>query len=161
MPRGVNTQDEGRIQGRNVVNANSSNIVAPGIVTDGLVLHLDAGNYNSYPIAGTTWYDLSGYRNNGTLVAGAVYSRDGGGSIVFDGTSDAVTSVTTIPPAGNVSVFCWVYATTLNPEWNIIVTKWFDPDGFDFHFALKRKTVKTYSYIRITRKQITFCLGRI
>jgi len=90
MPRGINTQDEGRIQGRNVVNANSSNIVAPGIVTDGLVLHLDAGNYESYPIAGTTWYDLSGYRNNGTLVAGAVYSRDGGGSIVFDGVNDYV-----------------------------------------------------------------------
>jgi len=31
-----------------------------GIATDGLVLHLDAGNTNSYPGTGNTWYDLSG-----------------------------------------------------------------------------------------------------
>jgi hypothetical protein len=30
------------------------------IVTDGLQLHLDAGDTNSYPGTGTTWYDLSG-----------------------------------------------------------------------------------------------------
>lgn len=90
MPRGVNPYDEGRIQGRNVVNANSSNIVAPGIVTDGLVLHLDAGNYESYPIAGTSWYDLSGGRNTGTFRNGSTYVRDGGGAISLDGTNDKV-----------------------------------------------------------------------
>ena len=88
MPRGVNPYDEGRLQGRNVASANSSNIVSPGIVTDGLVLHLDAGNYNSYPIAGTAWYDLMGIGNNVTLTNGPVYARDGGGSISFDGTND-------------------------------------------------------------------------
>ena len=38
------------------------------IVTDGLVLCLDAGNSKSYPGSGTTWTDLSGNGNNGTLV---------------------------------------------------------------------------------------------
>lgn len=97
MPRGINDYDEGRIQGRNVSNANSSNIVAPGIVTDGLVFHVDAGNYESYPIAGTTWYDLSDRRNNGTLTNGPVYARNGGGTIVFDGTNDYVAFGTSLP----------------------------------------------------------------
>ena len=39
----------------------------PRIVTDGLVLALDAGNSKSYPGSGTTWTDLSGLGNNGTL----------------------------------------------------------------------------------------------
>ena len=39
---------------------------SPKIVTDGLVLCLDAGNPKSYPGSGTTWYDLSGNGNNGT-----------------------------------------------------------------------------------------------
>lgn len=108
MPRGVNTQDEGRIQGRNVANANSSNIVAPGIVTDGLVLHLDAGNYESYPIAGTSWYDLSGYGNNGTLTNGPVYTRDGGGAIVFDGTNDYVSVVSDPLLTNKASFEVWV-----------------------------------------------------
>jgi len=39
----------------------------PKIVTDGLVLALDAANPLSYPGSGTTWYDLSGNGNNATL----------------------------------------------------------------------------------------------
>ena len=37
-----------------------ANLYGPRIVTDGLVLHLDAGNSKSYPGSGSTWYDLSG-----------------------------------------------------------------------------------------------------
>ena len=57
------------------------------IVTDGLVLNLDAGYVPSYPTSGTTWYDLSGNGNDGTLINGPIYS---GGSIVFDGVNDYV-----------------------------------------------------------------------
>jgi hypothetical protein len=39
----------------------------PNIVRDGLVLALDAASPRSYPGSGTTWYDLSGNGNNGTL----------------------------------------------------------------------------------------------
>lgn len=38
----------------------------PDIVTDGLVLHLDAGNSKSYPGSGNTWFDLSGNNRNGS-----------------------------------------------------------------------------------------------
>jgi hypothetical protein len=62
----------------------------PRIVTDGLVLALDAGNTKSYVGSGTTWTDLSGNGRNGTLTNGPTYSSADGGSIVFDGTNDFV-----------------------------------------------------------------------
>ncbi len=59
------------------------------IVTDGLVLNLDATNINSYPGSGTTWTDTSFYRNSGSLVNGPTFLRERGrGSIVFDGVND-------------------------------------------------------------------------
>ena len=46
----------------------------PEISNDGLVLCLDAANFKSYPGTGTTWTDLSGLGNNGTLTNGPTYS---------------------------------------------------------------------------------------
>ena len=62
----------------------------PRTITDGLVLCLDAGNTKSYPGSGTTWTDLSGNGNNGTLTNGPTYNSENGGSIVLDGTNDVV-----------------------------------------------------------------------
>ena len=62
----------------------------PNIITDGLVLVLDAANVKSYPGTGTTWYDKSGNRFNGTLANGPTYSTSGGGSIVLDGSNDYI-----------------------------------------------------------------------
>lgn len=60
---------------------------SPKIVTDGLVLYLDAANKKSYPGTGNTWYDLSGYGNHGTL-NGVTYSSNG--YFIFDGLDDYV-----------------------------------------------------------------------
>jgi len=57
------------------------------IVNSGLVLALDAADRNSYPGSGTTWNDVSGNGNNGTLINGPTFSNN---SIVFDGTNDYV-----------------------------------------------------------------------
>jgi hypothetical protein len=62
-----------------------------GIVTDGLVLNVDAGFTPSYPKNSNTWYDVSVNTNNGTLTNGPTFSSDGGGSVVFDGVDDYVT----------------------------------------------------------------------
>ena len=62
----------------------------PNIVEDGLVLYLDTGNERSYPGSGTTWYDLSGNGNNGTLVNGATFSSVNGGVFVLDGVNDYI-----------------------------------------------------------------------
>ncbi len=61
---------------------------SPSISTNGLVLCLDAANPRSYPGSGTTWFDLSGNGNNGTLVNGVGYNNGNLGSLVFDGIND-------------------------------------------------------------------------
>jgi len=64
----------------------------PKIATEGLVLCLDAANPRSYPGSGTVWTDLSGRANTGTLVNGPTFSSANGGSIVFDGINDYVST---------------------------------------------------------------------
>ena len=86
--------------------------VVPQIVTSGLVLLLDAGDQASYPGSGTTWTDLSGNGNNGTLTSGPTYSSANGGSLIFDGTNDyVINSSTTNIPVGSSSrtIEFWVY----------------------------------------------------
>lgn len=61
-----------------------------GIVTNGLILNLDAAKRDSYPGSGTIWNDISGFRNNGTLTNGPTFSSADYGSIVFDGVDDFV-----------------------------------------------------------------------
>ena len=63
------------------------NKAAANIVTDGLVISLDAGFLPSYPATGNTWYGLGSANANGTLTNGPTYSN---GSISFDGTDDYV-----------------------------------------------------------------------
>jgi hypothetical protein len=63
---------------------------SPRIVTDGLVLCLDAANPKSYPGSGNTWSDLSGNGNNGTLVNGVGYNSGNNGSMVLDGVDDVI-----------------------------------------------------------------------
>jgi hypothetical protein len=67
-----------------------SAIGGPNIVDDGLVLALDAANVKSYPGSGTTWLDLSGNGNNGTLVNGPTYNSGNGGGIEQDGINDYI-----------------------------------------------------------------------
>jgi hypothetical protein len=88
----------------------------PEIAESGLVLALDAGNLKSYPTTGTTWTDLSGNGNTGTLTNGPTYSSANGGSISFDGTNDYVT----IPDSpswdvnnGGYSICFWMYPKTI------------------------------------------------
>ena len=64
---------------------------SPKIVTNGLVLCLDAANTKSYVSGSTVWTDLSRSGNNGTLTNGPTFSSANGGSIVFDGTNDYVS----------------------------------------------------------------------
>ena len=78
------------------------------IVTDGLVLALDAGNHRSYPGSGTTWTDLSGEGNNGTLTNGPVFDSGNLGSIDFDGIDDYVVFPVCTTSITNITIQCWV-----------------------------------------------------
>jgi hypothetical protein len=83
-----------------------------GIVTDGLVMHLDAGNTASYPGSGTTWTDLSGNGNNATLTNGPTFDSANGGSIVFDGTNDHATT-SYGPQFNDFTIIAWYKSTSV------------------------------------------------
>ena len=102
-------------------NEGRTHIATKGIVQSGLVLNFDAGVSSSYPGSGTTWTDLSGNGNNGTLTNGPTYNSANGGSIVFDGVNDKV-----IVP----------YNSNLNPS-NVTISVWFKRTSTIYysHFA--------------------------
>lgn len=85
---------------------------SPKIVTDGLVLALDAANVKSYPGTGTAWTDLSNNGNNGTLVNGPTFDSDNLGSLVFDGTNSYVQKNTTIT-TNIMTISSWIRPTML------------------------------------------------
>jgi hypothetical protein len=80
-------------------------VISSGVVTSGLVLNLDAGNTASYPGSGTTWTDISGRGNNGTLTNGPTYSSSNGGSIVLDGADDYIVMSNLAPYLSNKTQF--------------------------------------------------------
>jgi hypothetical protein len=87
----------------------------PKIVTDGLVLCLDAANRKSYPGSGTTWYDLSGNAYDGTFgasTAAPTFTSANGGALNFDGSNDKIS--TTFKPSGARSYFIWVKYDSIN-----------------------------------------------
>tara|TARA_R110000868_G_scaffold99037_1_gene272717 strand:+ start:85 stop:861 length:777 start_codon:yes stop_codon:yes gene_type:complete len=92
-----------------------THVATKGIVQSGLVLNLDAGVSSSYSGSGTTWTDLSGNGNNGTLTNGPTYNSANGGSIVFDGTDDRVTITNPLlSSTGNWTVSSWFNFSVLN-----------------------------------------------
>jgi hypothetical protein len=112
-------------------NTGRTHIATKGIVQSGLVLNLDAGVSSSYPTTGTTWTDLSGSGNNGTLTNGPTYSSANGGSIVFDGSNDYASftsncyNVSLNGTINELTINAWVYWNSF-PTNNIdeIVSWW-------------------------------------
>ena len=79
------------------------------LVTNGLVLDLDAAKLDSYPGSGTTWRDISGNGNNGTLTNGPTFSGIGKqAAIVFDGVDDIVNCGSGITTTTTITVNAWV-----------------------------------------------------
>ena len=79
------------------------------IVTDGLKLWLDASNPASYSGSGTTWFDLSGNNNNGTLINGVSYSTTNGGVMVLDGIDDKINCGTNFLITNQLTMSIWAY----------------------------------------------------
>jgi hypothetical protein len=89
-----------------------------------LVLLLDAADKNSYPGSGTTWTDISGRGNHGTLTSGPTFNGSNGGSIVFDGIDDYVS----VPNAASLNsttqtINVWYMSTSLPARQATIVGK--------------------------------------
>ena len=84
---------------------------SPRIVTNGLVLCVDAANKRSYPGAGTAWTDLSKQGNNGTLTNGPTFNSANGGSILFDGSNDYVEVQGNYHLYSALTISCWFKLT--------------------------------------------------
>jgi hypothetical protein len=114
---------------------------SPPIVTDGLVLYLDAANTKSYPTTGTTWNDLSGNNNNGTLINGPTYNSENAGSIVLDGTNDYIfVNRSDILEPSAVTMQCVFYMGTWNDYPGVIAKGYWDSntvpkdiEGYSMH----------------------------
>ena len=88
------------------------------IVTDGLLMCLDAANIKSYPGTGSTWTDLIDSVNNKPSLAGTVtYSNN---SFVFNGVAgsyffDSVISLPNISAATALTILCWCKPDSTGP----------------------------------------------
>lgn len=97
---------------------------SPKIVKDGLVFYLDAANKKSYAGTGTSWNDLSGNNNTGTLTNGPTFNASNGGSIVLDGTNDYINinDATILEPSTNITIEA-AFRMSSKSLYNTIVVK--------------------------------------
>jgi hypothetical protein len=105
------------------------------IITDGLVLALDAGNIISYENGSTTAYNLSGSSAstsggtlsvdfNGTLTNGTSYSSTAGGTWVFDGVDDFISlPVNSAFNTPSVTYEVWANLQSINDR-HILYVNW-------------------------------------
>ena len=119
------------------------------IVTDGLVLALDAANPKSYPDSGTTWTDLSGNGNNGTLVNGVGYTADNGGALTFDGVNDYVDLTSTIQfDTSDFSISGWFRSNSGNTNYKQIWNSGYNGGTPDVEIAINQTTNRLSFYVR-------------
>lgn len=90
----------------------------PKIVTDGLVLALDAANTKSYPGSGATWNDVSGNNRTTTLVNNPPFNAANNGSISFDGFNDYAFIPSPSPLSGNnlFTTEFWINTTSITGD---------------------------------------------
>lgn len=76
------------------------------IVTNGLVIYLDAANRKSHPKTGSTWYDMSGGSHDAVLV-GTSYSNSNLGSVEFLSSENDTGIVDYTTPLNDFTACAW------------------------------------------------------
>ena len=122
-------------------SGNGKQITATPIVQTGLVLNLDASRSSSYTGTGTTWADISGNGNNGTLVNGPIFGTASGGVITFDGVNDYVdlgTKSSLAPGTTDFTISFWInpssWSMTYSPFFTTAITNglWIGKNNSNF-----------------------------
>lgn len=98
---------------------------SPKIVTDGLVLYLDAANTRSYVSGSTVWNDLSRRSiTNGSLVGVPTFNSNNGGYFTFNGSSQYVncgnTSLEISANTTQITLEAWVFPVSFTSYGGII-----------------------------------------
>lgn len=86
---------------------------SPPIISDGLILHLDANNQSSYPGSGTTWTDLSGQGNHHTITGSPTFSND---RFALNGSTQGFTKTSFMTGATNACTVVIWYSTSDTQE---------------------------------------------
>jgi len=87
---------------------------SPSVVTDGLIVYLDAGNTASYPGTGSLWYDISGNSNNATLYNTPTLDTGKQGNLRFNGTNQYLNILgnsATLSVMRSYSIEFWIKTT--------------------------------------------------
>ena len=116
----INRVDNPNVGGLVIGRPWTSTSPTPSIITEGLVLHLDAGDTDSYPGTGTTWYDLSPSAKNATLGNSVYYNSADGGVLTFSGSSTGVATITSASAitglTNNMTIEAWYKGNQLTPR---------------------------------------------
>ena len=122
----------------------------PGIITDGLVLYLDAANPYSYVSGSTVWNDLSRSQVSGSLINGPTFNTGSGGNIVFDGTDDYVIGdiLTFDDTAQGHTLNIWVKLGNLTREQHFINLKGNQSSGTQFYIVTNRLGTSAYGNLQ-------------
>ena len=111
------------IKNNKVISSNditSTGIFRTKINRDSLILHLDAGDVDSYPGSGSDWYDLSGNGYNFVINASA-YNSSGPKYMDFNGSYGCAKKTSTdVPLSGNVTCICWTRVKNSTAELNLM-----------------------------------------
>jgi hypothetical protein len=98
----------------------SGRVGVRNIISNGLVLRMDAGNIQSYPGTGTSVTDLSTLNTASTMV-GPTFVSSNLGAWVFDGVNDYIRTPTlTGVSTGNFTIEAWIFPTTITGDFRII-----------------------------------------
>ena len=111
---------------------------SPSMITDGLMVYLDAANTRSYPGTGNTWYDLLG-RINFTLQNSPPFlANSAGGSIGFTAASQHyASSSSSLSLMTRFTVEVWHYYTGNNSgTYPSIVTELYPGSTFQINYVL-------------------------
>ena len=99
----------------------SQGIFKTKLVTDSMVLHLDAGDKDSYSGSGATWYDLSGNNYHFTINASA-YNSSGPKYMDFNGSYGCAKKADSdVPLSGNVTCICWTRVLNSTGNWRTLL----------------------------------------
>jgi hypothetical protein len=112
------------------------------VVTNGLVLNLDAGFTPSYPTTGTTWYDVSPSGNTGTITNGPAFNSSNDGSILFDGVDDYINLFPLTSTSSLTIDFCFK-----NSSGGIkVITGMYNGGGADWWIGIWDSNKFTFSF---------------
>jgi hypothetical protein len=88
----------------------------PNIVTNGLILYLDAANPKSYPGSGTTWFDLSGNARHFTIFGSPFYDPRGYFTFTDNQATQYIMRFPFETPTVDITYSCWFRSNFIQPN---------------------------------------------